>query len=157
MEIRTALTLALVLIIALWVPVLHLLHPSGEGARTHLVHMVEAAGSLRHRPGRWSPTDSTRRRRCAGGSLLIASQQLAPGVSTLRACVVTVRGRRGCRSCLAKFLGCAVQTSDGRGSERPDARSQARIVRLPSGARKGRHQLAVFGTFARGHLTRLEL
>src|SRR5688572_6745565 len=28
--------------------VLHHVHPSREGARTHLVHMVEAAGSPRH-------------------------------------------------------------------------------------------------------------
>ena len=52
MEIRTALTLAIVLCIALWVPYF-IFYIAGEGARTHVVHMVEAAGSLRHRPGRW--------------------------------------------------------------------------------------------------------
>ena len=43
------------------------LHPSREGTRTHLVHLVETAGPLGHRPGRgWTSTDSTWRRRCAG-------------------------------------------------------------------------------------------
>ena len=59
-------------------PVLLHEHPSLESARTHLVHVVEAAGSLRHWPGRWwNPTDSTGRRRCAGRSLLILGQALA--------------------------------------------------------------------------------
>src|SRR5688572_29992327 len=52
--------------------VLHLVRPSRKGAWSHLVHVVEAAGSPRHWPGRWwIPTDSTRQRRCAWGSLLI--------------------------------------------------------------------------------------
>ena len=60
METSTALVLAVVLMIALWIPVLLLGSSSREGARTYLVHRVEAAGSLRHWPGRWwIPTDST--------------------------------------------------------------------------------------------------
>ena len=41
--------------------VLHLVHPSRESAGTHLVHLVEAPGSLRHRSRTtwWDPTDST--------------------------------------------------------------------------------------------------
>ncbi len=71
METSTAIVLALVLLIGLWVPYLHLVHPSRKGARTHLVHMVEAAGSPRYWPGHWwVPTDSTGGGRCAGGSLL---------------------------------------------------------------------------------------
>jgi hypothetical protein len=56
--------------------------PSGEGARPHLVHMVEAARSPRHWTGRWVPTDSTRRRRRARGSSLIG-QCLAPMAGTV--------------------------------------------------------------------------
>ena len=44
MDISTAVAIAVVLLIGLWVPYLHLVHPSRESARTHLVHMVEAAG-----------------------------------------------------------------------------------------------------------------
>src|SRR5687768_11586387 len=52
--------------------VLHLVHPSREGARTYLVHVVEAAGASRHWRGHGrSATDSTGRRRCARGALLI--------------------------------------------------------------------------------------
>src|SRR5438046_110169 len=51
--------------------VLRRIHPSRKGARTHLVHVVEAAGSSRHWPGCWwRSTDSTRRRRCSRSSLL---------------------------------------------------------------------------------------
>ena len=71
MDISTAIVIALVLLIGLWVPYYIWYIRSGQGARTHLVHMVEAPGSFRHWPGhRWGPTDSTRRRRCARGSLL---------------------------------------------------------------------------------------
>src|SRR4029450_9684745 len=53
--------------------VLHRVHPSREGTRAHLVHMVEAEGSLRHWPRHWwNPTDSTGRGRGAWSSLLIA-------------------------------------------------------------------------------------
>src|SRR5688572_30812193 len=56
--------------------VLHLVHPARQGAGTYLVHMVEAARSLGHRAGHWwVETDSTRRRRCARGSLLISIRQ----------------------------------------------------------------------------------
>ena len=41
--------------------VLRLVHPPGEGPRTHMVHVVEAAGPLRHRPGHRIPADTTRR------------------------------------------------------------------------------------------------
>ena len=49
----------------------YLLHSLGEGARTHLVHLVEAAGPLGHRQGHWwTATHSAWRRRCEGGTLL---------------------------------------------------------------------------------------
>lgn len=50
--------------------VLHLLHPSREGPRPHVVHVVEAARSPRHWPRRWVPTDSAGRRRRSWLSLL---------------------------------------------------------------------------------------
>src|SRR5688572_33012599 len=41
--------------------VLSLVYPSRKSPRTHLVHMVEAAGALRHRARRGrGPSDSTR-------------------------------------------------------------------------------------------------
>jgi len=70
MDISTGITIALVLLIGLG-SVLHLVHPSRQGARTHLVHVVEAARSLRYRFRHWwDPTDSSWRRRCERGSLL---------------------------------------------------------------------------------------
>ena len=90
MEISTAILLAIVLLIGLWVPYLHLVHPSWESTWTHLVHMVEAAGSLRHWAGHWwGPTDSTRRRRCAEGSFLILRRIAAFG------CVEHMPAREG--------------------------------------------------------------
>ena len=72
MDMSTALVIALVLVVALFIPYAVLLHPPWEGAWTHLVHLVETAGPLGHRPGPGrTSTDSTWRRRCAGGSLLI--------------------------------------------------------------------------------------
>ena len=147
MEIRTALTLALVLIIALWVP--YFIFYIRRGRRTDTPgspggsHGVTPTSARTLEPDRLDPAQTMR-----GGLVTDCVSAASPGRVHLRVGVVTVRGPRGCRFCLAKFLGCAVQTSDGRGSARPDARSQARIVRLPSGARKGRHQLAVLGTFA---------
>src|SRR6266850_6263042 len=64
---------------------LHLVHPSRESARTHLVHVVEAPGPLRHWPGRWRvPADPTRHGRCAGGSLLILGDRRGISAKTRR-------------------------------------------------------------------------
>src|SRR4029434_7516943 len=63
--------------------VLLLVRSSREGTRTHLVHVVEAAGSLRHWPGHWwSPTNSTRHRRCARGALLARTLRAAVSAET---------------------------------------------------------------------------
>ena len=60
MEFTTAVALALVLCIALWVPYFIVNIRRGEGARPHLVHMVEAARPLGHRSRRGSPANATR-------------------------------------------------------------------------------------------------
>ena len=52
--------------------VLHHERPSWEGARTHVVHLVETSRSLRHRSRRWVSTDAAGRRRRARGSILTA-------------------------------------------------------------------------------------
>ena len=97
MDISTAVAIAVVLLIALWVPVLYLVHPSRQGARTYLVHMVEAAGSFRHWPGHWgSPTDSTGRRRCTRSSQLadVSVCRNALAAPVLLAESATGRGQR---------------------------------------------------------------
>ena len=73
METSTAIVLALVLLIGLWVPYLHLVHPSRESARTYLVHMVEAPGSLRH----WSRT-------------LVGPDRLDPGADDARGAITGI-------------------------------------------------------------------
>src|SRR5262245_40337861 len=52
--------------------VFHRVHPSREGAWTHVVHVVETKGALRYRAGYRISANSTWRRRCAWCSLLIA-------------------------------------------------------------------------------------
>ena len=70
MEMVNALVLAIVLMIALWIPY-YVFYSSRKSTRPHLVHVVEAARPLRHRSRRWgSPADSTGRRRCAGREVL---------------------------------------------------------------------------------------
>jgi hypothetical protein len=49
MDTSTAYVLALVLCIALFVPWFVINRPSRKGARTHLVHLVEAPRPLGHR------------------------------------------------------------------------------------------------------------
>ena len=67
MEISTAVWIALVLWLALFVPYAIYYIRTGQGARTHLVHVVEAAGSLRHRPGRWDSDRLDRAQTMRGG------------------------------------------------------------------------------------------
>ena len=104
MEISTAIALAVVLLIALLDSVLHLVHPSRESARTHLVHMVEAPRSLRHWSGhRWG------------------SDRLDPA-QTMREGLITDRERQVCRTEAA---------ADGQSDDSPSCSPANRPI-LPS-------------------------
>jgi hypothetical protein len=91
--------------------------PSGEGARPHLVHMVEAAGSPRHWPGRWVPTDSTRRRRRARGSSLIGAMPRADG-------------RDGALYLEAVYIESEAENVRARPHQRAIARHEGRVMSL---------------------------